>query len=467
MKSHLLIGAASSGSGKTTFTLGLLKALKKRGERVQPFKCGPDYIDTQHHALAAGKPSVNLDTWMASEEHVKALYCHYGEDASVCVTEGVMGLFDGYDGMRGSSAAIACLLRIPVVLILNARSMAYSVAPILYGYKHFHSSINIVGVVFNQVAGESHFSYLKQACEDAGVECLGYLPRKSDIEIPSRHLGLTLDEKFRFDAFTDRIAELIEEFVDVDRLLQLSSLNLENSVDGRVLASKQAQCSDELPTTNNNQIDCCQNLSEKESKNTATAGSGEKPAMKIAIARDEAFNFTYCENIRRLEEWGSVSYFSPLKDPVLPEADFVYLPGGYPEFFLLELSKNITMIESVKAYVKAGGKLLAECGGMMYLCRSITGMDGCAYTMAGVLEQDATMDQMKLHLGYRRVTYQGIPLCGHEFHYSKILHPLESVATQYNAKGMPTDTALIRYNNVIASYTHFYWGEQNILDLWK
>ena len=157
MKPQLLIGAASSGSGKTTFTLGLLRALKNRGMKVQPFKCGPDYIDTKYHQLAAGEESVNLDLFMSSDLHVRDIYANYGNDADVCITEGVMGLYDGYDGSRGSSAEIAQLLNLPVVLILNAKSMAYSVAPILYGYKHFNKDLNLIGVVFNKVSSPVHY----------------------------------------------------------------------------------------------------------------------------------------------------------------------------------------------------------------------------------------------------------------------------------------------------------------------
>ncbi len=449
----MLIGAASSGSGKTTFTLGLLHVLKKRGCRVQPFKCGPDYIDTQYHTMVAGCASVNLDTWLASEDHVKQLYARYGAEADVCVTEGVMGLFDGYDGMHGSSAEIACLLHIPVILVLNARSMAYSAAPILYGYKHFNPAVHIAGVVFNQVAGESHYSYLQQACKDVGVECLGYLPRRSAIEIPSRHLGLTLDEKFRFDAFTDRIATLIEEFVDVDRLLQLASVPLEETNSAQtdhLRANPEKACEANITIDKNN------------------GAVSEKSSMRIAVARDEAFNFTYCENIRKLEALGEIIYFSPMRDSLLPAAaDLVYLPGGYPEFFLEEISENDSMLYSIASYIKAGGKLLAECGGMMYLCHSIIGINGVGYPMVGALKQDATMKGMKLHLGYRKLNYNGMALRGHEFHYSHVNNSLPSETTMYNAKGMATNTAFIRYKNAIASYAHLYWGEQNILDLWK
>lgn len=167
-KSQFLIGAASSGSGKTTFTIGLLRALKDRGLDVQPFKCGPDYIDTKYHAIASGEESVNLDVFMAAEKRVREVYARYGEHSDVCVTEGVMGLFDGYDGMNGSSAEIAALLNIPVILLLNARSTAYSVAPVLYGFKHFYPKLQVAGVVFNFVSSAMHYSYLQQACEDVG-----------------------------------------------------------------------------------------------------------------------------------------------------------------------------------------------------------------------------------------------------------------------------------------------------------
>ena len=198
MKARILIGAASSGSGKTTFTLGLLRALKKRGISVQPYKCGPDYIDTQYHGLAAGRESVNLDLFMGGEEHVKEIFARYSQGVEACVVEGVMGLFDGYSKMRGSSAEIAQVLDIPVLLIVNAKSCAYSVAPIIYGYKNFNPQVKIAGVVFNMVGSASHYATLKDACQELGVPVLGYLPKNGGIEIPSRHLGLSLDEEFLF-----------------------------------------------------------------------------------------------------------------------------------------------------------------------------------------------------------------------------------------------------------------------------
>lgn len=440
MQPQILIGAASSGSGKTTLTLGLLRALKNRGLKVQPFKCGPDYIDTKYHTLAAGEESVNLDSYLASEAHIKYLYSTYGSNADVCVTEGVMGLFDGYSGMQGSSAEIAKMLNIPVVLVVNAKSTAYSVAPLIYGFKNFNKDIRVAGVIFNMVASASHYEYLLQACKDAGVECFGYLPKQKEIEIPSRHLGLTLDEKYAFDTFADKIAALVEEYIDLERLFPLLRGVGEN-----------------IPMN-------------VEENTPLTPSQKGRLYTKIAVACDEAFNFIYRENIAQLQRLGEVTFFSPIHDKELPDADLVYLPGGYPEFYLSQLSGNETMLHSIHEYVEKGGRLLAECGGMMYLCRHITGMDGVSYSMAGILNQEATMDNMKLKLGYRNFTYNNVPVRGHEFHYSSIVpqeHPLLSVAELYTAKGMKTDTPLYRYKNVIAGYTHLYWGELNIFDLWE
>ncbi len=441
MKPQLLIGAATSGSGKTTFTMGLLRALKKRGLQVQPFKCGPDYIDTQFHTLAADNESVNLDTWMASDTHVQHLYNKYGEKADVCVTEGVMGLFDGYRRMQGSSAEIAQLLNIPVVLVVSARSTAYSVAPLIYGFKHFNPAVKIAGVVFNQVSSPSHFSFLRDACVDAGVECLGYLPVTEELKIPSRHLGLTLTVKRSMNTLIEQAAQLVEKYVDVDKLLSICQRGF--------------PCRYTLPYSSEIGVE-------------SFTPRGKK--LRIAVARDPAFNFIYRENMARLAEVGNITYFSPVYGSDLPEADLVYLPGGYPELFARQLHRRKKLIDALKMYAEDGGKILAECGGMMFLTRSLTARQGgTAYGMAGVLPLDCTMVGARLHLGYRRVEYNGMELRGHEFHYSNLVAPdaLSSVARQFNAKGVEVNTPLYRYKNVIAGYTHLYWGETDILKLWE
>lgn len=221
MKPQLLIASPISGSGKTTFTLGLLRVLRRKGLRPQPFKCGADCIDTQYHTLAADCDSVNLDAWLASDGHIQTIYNKYAEQADVCVTEGTAGLFDGYNRRQGSNAHIARLLKIPVVLVVNARATAYSVAPILYGFKHFKNYVQVVGVVFNQVASPAHLTLLQEACADAGVECLGYLPVVDDFKLPPRHSGLVLSVRRTMNEQIDRIASLIEKYVNVDKLLNL------------------------------------------------------------------------------------------------------------------------------------------------------------------------------------------------------------------------------------------------------
>ena len=423
-KSQFLIGAASSGSGKTTFTLGLLRLLRNRGLKVQPFKCGPDYLDTKHHAAAAGQESYNLDTFMASTDHVREVYLRHGKEADLCITEGVMGLFDGYDNMQGSSATIAELLHLPVILIINARSTAYTVAAILYGFKHFHPRIQIAGAIFNFVGSEGHYFYLKQACQDAGVEALGYLPKCKDIEIPSRHLGLSIDNQFCFDEFADRIARQIEETVDIERLLEITTSS----------------------------------FTEEKTPIEKTTCPATKP-LRISVARDEAFNFIYPENIRALEQQGKITYFSPLHDHHLPDSDFIYLPGGYPEFYLKELCANEDLRYAILSYCQHGGRMLAECGGMMYLCNHIKDTDGNSYPMCGYLPQTATMENMKLKLGYRIVQINGQEFRGHEFHYSRIIpdnSPIPTIGKVFNAKNLEVDTPIYQKGGVTASYIHFY-----------
>ena len=194
MKSAFLIAAPTSGSGKTTIARGIMALFTEKGYKVQPFKCGPDYIDTKFHEAVCHRPSVNLDTFMATPEHVRELFTHYGQDADVCVVEGMMGLFDGYDRDKGSSAEIAQALDIPVVLVVDAKSAAYSMAPLLQGFVNFRKNVRIAGVIFNKVGSERHFSMLQQVCDDLHIECFGYLPKSPELEQGSRYLGLDFSE---------------------------------------------------------------------------------------------------------------------------------------------------------------------------------------------------------------------------------------------------------------------------------
>ena len=215
MKSQFLIAAPTSGSGKTTIARGLMALITKKGYKVQPFKCGPDYIDTKFHEAVCGRPSINLDTFMATPNHVRQLFAHYGADADVCVVEGMMGLFDGYDKEKGSSYDIARILDIPVVLVVDAKSAAYSVAALLQGFINFRNDIRFMGVIFNKVGSEKHRSLLQQVCDDQNVDCLGFLPKTPELELGSRYLGLDFSQS----AEVQRLVELLEENVEWRKLV--------------------------------------------------------------------------------------------------------------------------------------------------------------------------------------------------------------------------------------------------------
>jgi len=212
-----LIGAPTSGAGKTTIARGLMALYTSKGYNVQPFKCGPDYIDTKFHAAVCGRPSVNLDTFMATPGHVRELFDRYGADADVRIVEGMMGLFDGYDRDKGSSGEIASVLDLPVVLVVNAKSAAYSMAALISGFAGFREDVRISGVIFNRVGSARHFAMLQQVCDDLGIECLGYLPGRVDLEQGSRYLGLDFSEK----ADSDILLDLLEQHVRWERLLEL------------------------------------------------------------------------------------------------------------------------------------------------------------------------------------------------------------------------------------------------------
>lgn len=409
MKKAFLIAAASSGSGKTTLTIGLLRALRNKGYKVQPFKCGPDYIDPLYHRIACDKDSVNLDTWMQSEQEVQQTFQHYAQDADICIVEGVMGLYDGADGIKGSSAEVAELLGIPVVLVINARSMAHSIAPILKGYLTYRPTTQIAGVIFNNVGSARHEQMLRRAAEEVGMPVLGVLPRMKELYAPSRHLGLDISETEKISQLAENVAEVIDStFIDTMSNVQCSTLNSQFSI-----------------------------LNSKPSKGL------------IYIARDAAFNFLYRQTIDYLSQQGEVHFFSPLaNEPVPPDADFVFLPGGYPEFFLQQLSESHATMESLR---QTHAKIWAECGGMMYLSQGIDQTD-----MVGLLPFRTTMQDARLHLGYRSMQINGKELRGHEFHYSSIMGtPPPSIAQLYDAQGQPVDTGFFAYGNVYAGYTHW------------
>ena len=426
MKSSLMIAAPTSGSGKTTIARGLMALLMQKGFVVQPFKCGPDYIDTKFHEAVCGRPSINLDTFMATPEHVRELFEHYGKDADVRIVEGMMGLFDGYDRDKGSSAEIAQVLDIPVVLVVDAKSAAYSMAPLLSGFINFKKEVRIAGVIFNKVGSEKHLKMLQEVCDDLGVACFGYLPKSAGLEQSSRYLGLDFSE----EAETTDLLQLLEQSVDWERLLLLSS-----DVSG-LLVRRQRTVS---PTV----ADC---------------ESDSNGLSALISHNDESFTFLYQE---ALDCFSSIRFFDPEKDvPNLDDVDLLYLPGGYPEKHLEALVKNEACRSAIRDFADSGGRIQAECGGMMYLCAKIVTDDG-EYPMCGVLPYTITARKAdrKLSLGYRQFVLDGKEYRGHEFHYTQFLDDTpKSIVQVYNAKGEPVPTPVFRYKNVFASYTHLYAG---------
>lgn len=440
MKPQFLISAIGPGSGKTIFAMGLICVLRRRGLKVQPYKCGPEINDAQLLTLSADNEAINLDSWLTTSTHIQHIYNKYGEKADTCVIDGNGALFDGYKRMQGSSAEIAKLLNVPVVLLINARIAGYSIASIIYGFKHFHPQVKIVGVVFNQITSSAHYAYLKEACLDAGVDCLGYLPFDTEFKLPSKHSSITLTTKRTLDIQINLAADYIEKYVNINRIL--------------VNCNRNFPCQYSLPYSSDIETEIAIPTSQR---------------IKIAIARDPAFNFIYKENISRLSIYGNISYFSPVYGSDLPEADLIYLPGGYPELFARQLHRRRKMMEALKEYAEKGGKILAECGGMVFLGRSLTAKEGgTAYQMCNILPLDFTANS-KLNSGYRKLIYNGMELKGYEFHYSTATTTDNSlIPTQAtNLKGIHVDLPLYRYKNVIASYGHWYWGDKDLLDLWK
>ncbi|MDE5676614.1 cobyrinate a,c-diamide synthase [Phocaeicola sp.] len=441
MKPQLLIGSVTAKSGKTTFMMGLLRVLSRREMQAQSFKCGPDYFDNRFHNMAAENESVNLDTWMASKTHVQYIYNKYGEKADVCITEGMAGLFDGYQRMRGSSAEIAGLLKLPVILVVNAHAASYSVAAFIYGFKHFSPAVKVVGVVFNRVTSPSQFAFLRDACLSAGVECLGYIP---ELEINWAYYrnvpwGMSADVRVEMNALIDKVADQMEKYVDVEKLLNI--------------CQRTFPCQYTLPYSSETGVESLTPPAEK---------------MSIAIARDSAFNLIYKENADRLSELGKITYFSPVYCSKLPEADLIYIPGGTPWVFARQLHRRRKLIEAMREYAEDGGKILAEGEGLIYLAQSMQANSMTTYTMTGILPFDCNMIPVKPYQGYRRIKHNGMEITGYEFRTFNIKNPeaLASLAKQYTLKGLEAATPLYRYKNVIAGYTHFYWGETNLLKLW-
>jgi len=433
----LIIAAPSSGSGKTVITLGLLRALASAGQRVAGAKAGPDYIDPAFHAAATGEPSFNLDPWAMRPDTIARLIAMAGRDRDMVLTEGVMGLFDGANlpgrPDAGSTADLAALSGWPVILVINAAKQAASVAALAAGFARHRADVCVAGVIFNRVGSPAHEQVLRDAmaltCPEIAV--LGAVPRHSALALPERHLGLVqAGEQAGLDDFIEGAAGLLSEVIDLDALIGLSK-------PCRLLATGTAAAAQILP-----------------------------PGQRVAIARDDAFAFAYPS---LLEDWhtagAELSFFSPLRNAAPdPEADAVYLPGGYPELHAGKLASAETFQTGLRSAAARGAAVFGECGGYMVLGQGLVDATGTHHRMAGLLPLETSFAQRKLHLGYRtartlsdtRLGRAGTTYRGHEFHYATVISednasPLFAAA---NARGDDLGSAGMSVGSVSGSFIH-------------
>lgn len=392
---RILLTAPASGSGKTLITCGILQALVNRGLKVASFKCGPDYIDPMFHGRVIGTKSRNLDTFFTDRDKTRYLFAKNAADCDVAVAEGVMGYYDGLGGVRteGSTYEVACTLELPTVLIVGCKGASLSILAVIKGFLEYRRDSRIQAVILNQIS-PMIYGQLKPLIErELGVKVLGYVPKVPELALESRHLGLVLPGEI--EALKDklnRLADVLEDTLDLDELLGIAWESPDLTVD-KLSVPK-------APNVDN---------------------------LRIAVAQDEAFCFTYLDNLELLEELGAeLVPFSPIRDRTLPEhISGIVLSGGYPELHAEELSANTSMRKAVKDAVLNGMPCVAECGGFLYLHRELEGSDGHFYPMAGVLDAKAYRTEKLGRFGYITLEAKvdqlfgraGTKLRGHEFHY--------------------------------------------------
>jgi cobyrinic acid a,c-diamide synthase len=430
----MLIAGTHSGCGKTTLSLGILAALQRRGVAVQPFKCGPDFIDPTLHRMVTGRISRNLDIRMCGADFVRRTFADNTGPKECAVVEGVMGLFDGGEG---SAAHLAKVLNLPVILVIDVRSAAESVAAVVKGFASLDPDLPLAGIIANRVGSPQHEEIIRQAIrEHCPIPLLGFLPRREEVAIPSRHLGLHMgDEHPLAGEGLDRLAGLIAEHLDLDLLVKIAT-------------ARRPPAAAAAPPA-------------------ATGGRTTPPPVRIGVARDRAFCFYYEDNLDLLRQAGAeLFFFSPLVDRALPAGvQGLYLGGGYPELHAAQLSGNRAMREAIKQFSRSGRVVYAECGGFMYLTRAITDLAGLSHPMAGVLPMTTRMQPRLGSLGYRQPVLlektflggAGSRLFGHEYHYSVMAGEEEGVTTVYRLDDHRREGYL--RDNTLAGYLHLHWGQ--------
>lgn len=452
----LLIAGTHSGVGKTTITLALMATLKKKGLRVQGFKVGPDYIDPSHHTTATGIPSRNLDTWMMGPEACLELFTRAARGADISVIEGVMGLYDGHsDGTgAGSTAHLAKLLGVPVILVLDAKGLGQSAAAMALGYKLLDPEILLAGVILNNVASKTHLEYLKKPIEgQAGLPVLAYMEKDTELRIPERHLGLTPSQEF--SEGPNLYGDLAE------RLIWL----------GKRGPQEVASLTREIPPQRPRVFDVGA---------TRRVVPTHSNTIRLALARDEAFHFYYQDNLDLLQSLGAqLLPFSPLRDSTLPpEVDLIYIGGGFPELYASQLEANPPMREAIRQAAEKGVAIYAECGGLMYLMERLINFEGRSYNMCGIFSGASQMGKKRQALGYVTVRARednllcnrGETLRGHVFHWSRLVDvPGDSQRFAFELEkgtgAIPANLGQdgLQKDNVLASYVHVHFAQNPAL----
>lgn len=499
---RFVVAGTGSGSGKTTVTLGLMRAFARRGLKVQGFKCGPDYIDPAYHTAVTGRSSRNLDSWMTSSTYLQEYFLRVSEDVDLSVIEGVMGLYDGKEdtALTGSTAEIAILTDSPVLLVVDVRSMGRSAAAIVLGFQQLEPELRIAAVIVNRCGSEGHYRMVRAAIEAAcGIPVIGWLPRDSGLDIPERHLGLLpAVERGELEPLFEHAADLLAEGTDLERLLELAAaapalqyppepdavLQSQGPSQGclgilepgipAVTATETPGLGSRLamePASQEHPVAAVLPLSSPAARimPADTDRLAHRPAQPvIAIARDAAFNFYYADNLELLERAGArLVMFSPLSgEGITPEADGIYIGGGFPEEFAAVIAANSLFLDGVRAAAADGMPLYAECGGYMVLARSLTDRSGAVHEMAGIIPAHTVMQERRAALGYREVTAlhdclllkQGGRLRGHEFHYSGMSYiPGEDRTYAYESKGRGgSQPEGYISGNIMAAYAHIH-----------
>jgi cobyrinic acid a,c-diamide synthase len=450
----ILISATHSGAGKTTVTGVLMAALRRRGISVQPFKIGPDFIDAAHHAEVSDRPSINLDTWLQGEDGVRRSLERWSADADIAVIEAMGGLFDGVDGTgRGSPAELAKLLGVPVVVVLDVWGMTRTAAPILRGLRDFDPEVRIAGCVLNRVGSPGHAAMIVDSLpDDVRGLVVGSIPASEDLAIPERHLGIvTVQELGASAADRAEARESAASDLDLDRIIELAATT----------EHERATTSDESPAGSPMPV-----------RPTTDAPPPPPTAepLRMAIAKDQAFHFYYEENLDLLRRAGfELVPFRPTADPSLPpDVDIVYLGGGYPESFAAELAANESLAAELRERATSGLPIFAECGGFIYLGRSLAGFDGETHAMAGILPLEFTMDREYLSIAYVTATTAadsplgppGTTLRGQEFHQSRIVAsptaPAGPDLYELTRSDDRRSRAGLSRPNIAASYVHLH-----------